>query len=73
MNVFRLVLCLSGLMIYFVVRQIFQPSPGSDLPQSSGSVPVMAPEATVPAAPPLRAAPRVELLKQDQNLVSMKK
>jgi hypothetical protein len=66
MNVFRLVLCLSGLMTYLVVRLVFQPASAKDLPQSSAPTP----ESVVPKTPRPQTAPHVELLKPERSLVN---
>ena len=73
MNLFRLVLCLSGLMIYFIIRQTFQPSSAIDSPQSSGSKPAPVSELTVPVRPGLKRVPHVEALKPARNAMGVKK
>ena len=73
MNLFRLVLCLSGLMIYFIIRQTFQPSSAIDSPQASGSKPAPASELTVPVQSRPETVPHVEALKPVQKVMGVKK
>ena len=72
MNVFRLVLCLSGLMTYLVVRLAFQPASTTDLPQTSAPPPAPTPESVVPKTPRPQTAPHVEMLKPERSLVNAK-
>jgi hypothetical protein len=73
MSVFRLVLCLTGLAIYLVVKQS-NPS-GTDPEGLRPATPAGAPEAqqSVPKSPRPQTTPHIEVLKPEKIYVDLKR
>jgi hypothetical protein len=73
MNVFRLVLCLTGLAIYLVIKQ--SNPPGAPPDGLRPATPAGAPEAqqSIPRSPRPQTTPHIEVLKPEKTYVDLKR